>query len=186
MKLPRLSVHAVVLAILGASFPAHATQYWDKAALIGDFFKGAKTVPHYTRVELTDADAKAIGTTLGTDPPKRVWNFYTAEDDHSRRLGYAVLDSEVGLHEPIDLGVRFDVSGKVDRVEIVEYREAYGDEVRSERFRKQFVGKSAGDPIIAGRDIDIVTGATYSSKSVALGVKRDVLVLQTALKNGSL
>ena len=40
------------------------------------------------------------------------------------------------------------------------YREAYGDQVRSERFREQFVGKTARDPITAGQDIDIISGAT--------------------------
>jgi hypothetical protein len=64
--------------------------------------------------------------------------------------------------------------------------EPYGDEVRSDRFRAQFQGKTAGDPITAGKDIDIVSGATISSRSMALGVKRDALILQTALKNGSL
>jgi Na+-translocating ferredoxin:NAD+ oxidoreductase subunit G len=46
------------------------------------------------------------------------------------------------------------------------------------------VGKTAADPIVAGKDISIVSGASISSKSVALGVKRDTLVLQAALKNG--
>ena len=46
------------------------------------------------------------------------------------------------------------------------------------------LGKTAADPIVAGRDVDIISGATYSSKAMALGVKRGALVLQTALKNG--
>jgi Na+-translocating ferredoxin:NAD+ oxidoreductase RnfG subunit len=101
-----------------------------------------------------------------------------------RRTGYAILDAEIGLHEPIDFGVRFDDKGSVERLEIMAFREPYGDGVRAERFRAQFVGKTARDPITAGQDIDIVSGATLSSRSVALGVKRDALILASALRNG--
>ena len=76
------------------------------------------------------------------------------------------------------------LTGAVQRVEIREYREPYGDEVRGQRFRDQFVGKTANDAMIAGKDIDIISGATYSSKAMALGVKRGALVLQAALKSG--
>jgi Na+-translocating ferredoxin:NAD+ oxidoreductase RnfG subunit len=183
MRLSRFSVHAVTLALLGVAFPAHATQYWDKRALLGDFFKGAKSViPH--EVPLPAADVAAIEKKLGVPLGKQTWNIYVGEDANQKRLGYAVLDAELGLHELIDFGVRFDGKGTVERVEIIEFREPYGDQVRFPTFRQQFVGKTANDAITAGRDINIITGASISSKSVALGVKRDVLVLQAALKNG--
>jgi hypothetical protein len=188
MKIPRLSLPAgLLLAVLGAALPAHATDYWTNGELLADFFQTAKNPGRkvgYKAFTLSDADAAEIGKKLGADV-KKSWSIYVAEEgDPRKRLGYAVLDAEIGLHEPIDFGVRFGLGGAVERVEIRAYREAYGDEVRSERFRKQFVGKTAGDPIVAGRDVDIISGATFSSKAMALGVKRDALVLQAALKNG--
>jgi len=186
MKIPRFSVLAgLLLAVLGAALPAHATDYWTNEALLADFFKAGKSPRvRYKPVTLSDAEAAEIGKKLGA-PVKKTWSVYVAEEaEDKKRLGYALLDQEIGLHEPIDFGVRFGVGGAVERVEIRAYREAYGDEVRQERFRKQFVGKTAGDPIVAGKDVDIISGATYSSKAMALGVKRDALVLQTALKNG--
>lgn len=185
MKLPRLSVHAVVLIILGTAFPAHATQYWDKAALLGDFFKGATSVP-YKRVTLSAAEVVAIEKNLHANLGKQSFNIYFGEDVNKKRLGYAVLDAELGLHDLIDFGVRFDLKGRVERVEIVEYREPYGEQVKEPSYRNQFVGKTAKDPITIGQDINIITGASISSKSVALGVKRNVLVLETALTNGHL
>ncbi len=182
MTLRISSLAVLVVAVLGAALPAHAAEYWTPKSLLGEYFKTAKSVsPH--KFTLSDAAAAEITKKLGADV-KKTWNIYIGEDDQQRRTGYALLDAEVGLHEPIDFGVRFNEKGAVDRLEIMAYREAYGDEVRAERFRKQFVGKTAGDPITAGKDIDIISGATYSSKSVALGVKRDTLVLQAALKNG--
>ncbi len=174
---------ALLLALLGAAVPAHATEYWNITKLLTDFFPGTDHVKS-TPLTLSDADAAVIEQKLGV-PVKRSWSVYYGLIG-DKRTGYAVRDAEIGLHEPIDFGVRFGLGGGVERVEIMAYREPYGDEVRQERYRKQFVGKTAADPIIAGRDIDIISGATYSSKSVALGVKRDTLVLDFALKNGRL
>ena len=183
MKILRVSVQAgLLLAALGAALPAHATEYWTNGDLLRDFFSTAKKVGPRS-FTLSDAEAAEIGKKLGASV-KKDWVVYAAEDGNQKRLGYALLDAEIGLHEPIDFGVRYGLGGAVERVEIRAYREAYGDEVRGERFRRQFVGKTASDPIVAGRDVDIISGATFSSKAMALGVKRDTLVLQAALKNG--
>jgi Na+-translocating ferredoxin:NAD+ oxidoreductase subunit G len=185
MRNPRLSAPlGLLLAALAFALPAHATEYWTKSALLAEFFKAPGGKVAYRAVTLTDADVAEIGKKLGAKLEKNAWTVYVAQDGDGKRVGYAILDHEIGLHEAIDYGVRFGLNGAVDRVEIREYREAYGDEVRSERFRKQFVGKTANDPIVAGRDIDIVSGASYSSRALALGIKRDALILQAALKTG--
>jgi Na+-translocating ferredoxin:NAD+ oxidoreductase RnfG subunit len=187
---PRLGLVAL-LAVLGLALPAAAAEYWSAKSVLGSFFKGVAQPSKVTfkHVVLSDAEATEIGKQLGTGPVKRDWSIYFTQTDDKRdeRFGLAIVgDNEIGLHEPIDFAVHFSSAGAVDRVEIMAYREAYGEEVRSERFRQQFVGKTARDAITAGKDIDVVSGASYSSKSVALGVKRDTLVLSTALKNGAL
>ena len=68
------------------------------------------------------------------------------------------------------------------RQEIVVYREARGDEVRDERFRAQFVGKSARDAIDTDQDIQAVSGATISSRAMAVGVKRAVVLFDELVK----
>ena len=177
----------LLLALLGAALPAHAAEYWTNGDLLADFFQTARNPGRKVRYKpftLGDAEAAEIGKKLGA-AVKKSWSIYAAEEGEDRkRLGYALLDAEIGLHEPIDFGVRFGLGGGVERVEIRAYREAYGDEVRGERFRRQFVGKTASDPIVAGRDVDIISGATFSSKAMALGVKRDALILKAALKSG--
>jgi Na+-translocating ferredoxin:NAD+ oxidoreductase subunit G len=181
---PRLAhlATATALACLAAALPAYGATYWTVPTVLKSFFERSKKVG-YRKVSLSDADADEIAKKLGASI-KRDWVVYVAESD-GRHDGYA-KDEERGMHEPIDFAVKFSASGAVDRIEILEYREAYGDEVRGDRFRAQFKGKTASDPITAGKDIDIVSGASISSRSVALGVKRDALVLQLALKRGIL
>lgn len=177
-------ITGALIALGCFTVPAHATDYWTPKALLGEFFKGSKKVAP-KRVTLTEADAADIARKLGTEPSKlkRTWSIYVGEAD-DKRTGYAMLDAEIGLHDLMDIGVRFDDKGRVERMEIMAFREPYGDGVRADRFRNQFVGKGPGDAIVAGRDIDIVSGATLSSRAAAVMVKRDALVLQAALKNG--
>lgn len=164
--------------------PAIAQVYWTVPAVLKSFFAKSTKVG-FKSVTLTDAQAKEIGKQLGTGPVKKDWTVYVASSDGgAKRDGFALVDDEKGMHEPIDFAVQFGRDGCVERVEILVYREPYGDEVRQARYRDQFKGKCARDPITAGRDIDIVSGASISSKSVAFGVKRDTLVLQAAVGNG--
>jgi electron transport complex protein RnfG len=172
---------AIGVAALLVAVPASAARYWTKEGVLKDFFRSAGKVS-YRHVTLSDAAAAGIARSIGATSVKHEWDVYVSD----RQDGFAVLDVEKGMHEPIDFAVRFRPNGAVDRVEIVEYREPYGDEVRAKRFRDQFLGKTASDPIAVGKDIDIVSGASISSRSIAIGVKRDALIVQQALKSGAL
>jgi len=57
-------------------------------------------------------------------------------------------------------------------VEILEYRETYGDQVRNEAWRAQFTGKTHAAPLKLGTDIQNISGATLSSRHITDGVKR--------------
>jgi electron transport complex protein RnfG len=181
-RVARLAAAGVISGVLVA-LPASGATYWTVPGVLKSFFAQSKRVS-YRKLSLNASDAANIAEKSGA-AVKREWVVYTAESD-GKPDGYAIKDEEKGMHEPIDFAVKFTTSGAVERIEIMEYREAYGDEVRGDRFRAQFKGKTASDPITAGRDIDIVSGASISSRSVALGVKRDALILELALKSGNL
>lgn len=177
----RALVPVLALAAIAVALPAAAARYWTPTGVLVAFFPQAEKITH-RKITLTDAQAASIAKTIGQSSVKKEWSIYFAQG----KEGFAVLDTEKGMHEPIDFAVRFSPSGAVERIEILEYREAYGDEVRRERFREQFRGKTASDPITVGKDIDVVSGASISSRSIAIGVKRDALVLQAAIKSGAL
>lgn len=82
--------------------------------------------------------------------------------------GFAVVVEEIGQHEPITFGIATDAAGRVVRVEVMAYKEAYGGEIRSPRFLSQFVGLPA-KPI---DDVDAISGATLSVKSSKRAVTR--------------
>jgi hypothetical protein len=86
--------------------------------------------------------------------------------------GFLFVDAVIGKHDLINYAVALTNEGRVRQVEILEYREAYGGEVRGEAWRKQFVGRSHGDPVQIGRDILNISGATLSCQHVTDGVRR--------------
>jgi hypothetical protein len=89
-----------------------------------------------------------------------------------RVAGLFVFDRVIGKHLFIDYTVALDPGGRVQSVEILQYRESYGGEIRSPSWLAQFVGKTSSSPLEAGKDIRNISGATLSSMHVTEGVKR--------------
>lgn len=97
--------------------------------------------------------------------------------------GWLVIDEVVGKHEMITYAVALNAKGSILGIEILEYVESYGYEVAEAQWRKQFVGKTANDPIKLNQDIQNIGGATLSSKHLTDGVKRVTVLYDLALKN---
>ena len=89
-------------------------------------------------------------------------------------LGLLVVDHVIGKHLYIDYAVALAPGGRVQRVEILAYRESYGGEIRSPSWLAQFVGKTSGSALKVGSDIRNISGATLSCTHVTEGVKRIV------------
>ncbi len=96
---------------------------------------------------------------------------------------YFIVDEVVGKHEMITYAVGISPTGAVQGIEIMEYVESYGYEVADESWRKQFVGKTAEDPIKLKKDIENISGATLSSKHLTDGVKRIMVMYDLTLKS---
>lgn len=89
-------------------------------------------------------------------------------------LGFAQVRNVKGKDQPITFLVAVDPAGRLRDVDILVYREPYGGEVAYEPWRRQFRGKGADSPLIVGRDIQGISGATISVNAVTSGVRRAV------------
>ena len=96
--------------------------------------------------------------------------------------GWFLLDWVLGKHEYITFAVGLNSDGSVRGIEILDYREAYGYQVREASWRRQFVGKTAADPLELERDILNLSGATLSCRHVTEGVKRLLALYAEALR----
>ena len=98
---------------------------------------------------------------------------------------WLVVDEVIGKHEMITYAVAINPNGSIAGIEVLEYVESYGYEVAEAQWRKQFVGKTANDPIKLNQDIQNIGGATLSCKHLTDGVKRVTVLYNLALKNSN-
>ncbi len=99
-----------------------------------------------------------------------------------KATGWFMLDEVYGKHEFITYAVAIGVDGAVKGVEILDYRETHGGEVKNPKWRAQFTGKKAGDTLKLDEDIKNISGATLSCKHLTDGVKRLLATYEAALK----
>jgi Na+-translocating ferredoxin:NAD+ oxidoreductase RnfG subunit len=162
MRFRFLLMTPLALAVPAA---AYATQYLTAEQAQAVMFPGA-TFQADTRT-LTPEQAAAIAKASGEAPLSKMllaWRVSTG--------GWFIVDRVVGKHEFITFALGIDETGAVKDIEILDYRESYGDQVRGSAWRAQFKGKRSGAQLKLGADVKNISGATLSSKHVTDGVRR--------------
>ena len=162
------------------SAPAYAVTYYSVAQAQQTLFPQANAFVA-DALRLTPTQQAQIGKEAGTPQITSDQPVWRAMAD-GRQVGWFVEDEVIGKHELITYGVALDMNGAVLGVEILAYRESRGSEIRNPRWLAQFQGKHFGDPVTLGQDIANISGATYSCRHVAEGVKRILALYEAALK----
>ncbi|NDV16827.1 FMN-binding protein [Muricauda sp. TY007] len=85
-------------------------------------------------------------------------------------IGYVYVGVAPSLKKTFDYVVLFTPELSVKKSKILIYREDHGRQVGSQRWLKQFIGKKSGETLVYGEDIDGISGATVSAKSMTLAV----------------
>lgn len=166
----------VPVAALSAS-PLAATTYLTLEQAQTQLFPGQSLSA--LAIELSGEEAKTIEKASHTRVRERALKVWKAE-----KGGYFYLDQVIGKHELITYAVAISEEGQVTGLEILDYRETYGGEVREPKWRQQFVGKSLGAPLELEVDIANISGATLSSRNITLGVRRLLTTHALVLKKG--
>ena len=97
--------------------------------------------------------------------------------------GWLIIDEVLGKHEFITYACGIDAGGAVVGIEIMDYRETYGGDVRNGKWRRQFTGKTVASRLKLDDDIQNISGATLSSRHITDGVKRLLVTHELVLKN---
>jgi Na+-translocating ferredoxin:NAD+ oxidoreductase subunit G len=141
--------------------------------------------PQATRFEEKDlrytADqSRAIEKQSGVKTPRfnRAWLAHGSDG----LAGVLFLDHVIGKHEFIDYVVAFTPAGAVQQIEILEYRESHGGQIRGAKWRAQFRGKTSSAPLKLNKDVYNISGATMSCRHVTEGVRRVIATFELVLR----
>ena len=132
-------------------------------------------------IRLTAEESKAIEQKSGAKvraPESQIW----LARKGTNLIGSFLLDHVFGKHEVIEYAVALSPQGKVLQVEILEYREHYGGEIRNAKWREQFKGKTAGSKVKLNEDIYNISGATISCRNVTDGVRRVLATFELVVR----
>ena len=99
-----------------------------------------------------------------------------------KMIGWFFVDQVIGKHELITYALGLDADGSIRQVQIIEYLEAYGSQVRYPNWRDQFVVKTVASPLRLDSDIENITGATLSSRHLTDGIRRLLFLHQSILR----
>ena len=155
----------IPLASLAIVAPAHATVYLTVEQAPQLLFPGAEFVADNRTI--TPEQEREIERASGVSVRNRTLNLWRVSTG-----GWFIVDQVIGRHDNIPYAIGLDADGAVRGIEILEYRESYGGQIREPLWRAQFIGKRNGAPLALKRDIQNISGATLSCRHIADGVKR--------------
>ena len=92
--------------------------------------------------------------------------------DGDNLIGTVVIVNEDGKEGPLQVLVAFTREGSIYDMGFTVFGEDKGKTAMNWSFVKQFIDKKTSDKLVLGDDIDGISGATWTSESVANAVKR--------------
>jgi Na+-translocating ferredoxin:NAD+ oxidoreductase RnfG subunit len=170
----------VVTAIVAPAQVTVAATYLSVEAAQRALFPAAQSFDELTLAP-SAAQLAAIAAAAGVQAQHgelRVW----AARSGNVVLGHVFVDNVIGREDFITYAVGIDAHGALLPVEILDYRESHGGEIRNKRWLAQFEGRAAESDLAFRTDIKNIAGATLSSEHVTAGVRWLLALWQTAVQ----
>jgi len=87
-------------------------------------------------------------------------------------IAFAFLDNVIGKSMPITFLVVLNINGNIINTNVIKYREAYGGEVSNKGWLRQFESRNKDSSYEINKNIDGISGATISVKSISKGIQK--------------
>jgi hypothetical protein len=173
----RPAYYVIPLALITAPTAVYASIYLTVDEAQQKMFPGQTLTKDFRT--LTGDQIKAIRKDSGQSPLSDTLNLWRVEGG-----GWFIVDKVIGKHEFITYAVGLDVNGAVKDIEVLEYNEAYGGQVRDAGWLQQFFGKTDEAKLKLGRDVKNISGATLSCKHITDGMRRILATYQVVIAHG--
>ncbi len=164
----RLSITLTVVAIISASLLTYI--HGVTAPIIAE----RQEAEYRQALELFFPDFESFETEKLDDD-----YFDLIYDRSGNLIGIMSTIQQQGYDGYITYNLALDGTGKILGLLIISHSETpgIGDIIATDSFKEQFIGKSFTDPITAGEDVDVISGATVSTAALINSVRRVVGVI---------
>jgi len=120
---------------------------------------------------LSDEDKKGLALVVENFDDTSFTFYYGKTADGTLEKACNVVNQK-GKEGPITVGVCFSSVGMILSVVVLAHQEEHGKSIAEQTFLKQFKGKKMSDAFIVGKDIDGISGATWSSKYMSEAIRK--------------
>jgi len=172
-RLAKIVATAALMSSAPAVLAETSTRERVRRVLAARFSSSHRVAPEELRLE-PEARAR-IERRLGAPLDREGYTFFVARTG-GRVDGYALVDRERSRFDWYHFAVFLYPRGAVTSVDVLRYPAPRGGEIRSRGFLRQFEGRSATSSFRPGGEVDMITGASISSRSLCRGVERAVLL----------
>lgn len=126
-------------------------------------------------VNVSGEQSSGFMDTYGVDTEGN-YTVYNGTTSDGGIMGSVIVVAQAGKEGPLQVLVAIDPDGTAYDVGFTIFGEDKGKPAMKWTFLQQFIGTTADQPVEIGEDIDGISGATWTSTSVATAVKRALAV----------
>lgn len=133
---------------------------------------------------LSKSEKKQLQKRLHRRLPERGYLAYLARDAQGNPIGLAIVTAEVGKTEPFFLLLAIDLEGAILDIELLEYREPRGDEIRRRSYLDRYEDVNMSNVRKKLNRIPVIPGATLSCNAVKRAVRKTLVLHALYVREG--
>ncbi|WP_368293002.1 4Fe-4S binding protein [Dehalobacter sp. TBBPA1] len=97
-----------------------------------------------------------------------------SKDGKEEKIGYVVIEQAVAYGGPIKMVTGINLQGKIVGTVIAAHKDtpSFINNILDQKYLERFIGKDITDPLSINRDIDRISGATFSTRGIAKAVSQ--------------
>jgi Na+-translocating ferredoxin:NAD+ oxidoreductase RnfG subunit len=135
------------------------------------------TLPTEMSLQYQSGKFYTISTTTVTQTAKYV---YLGKVNTCRAGGCSIKREQPNdsSSEFFEYFIVFDSTGTIRQVKIYNYQATHGHEITSKNWLKQFINYKGGENLLAGKNIDAISGATISVDAITFDIEYQTIFLK--------
>ena len=166
---------SIATIVIASTISLVGEEYLSREEALKLAFPNADSFKIHRMIATKDQRAQ-LSEKLNVRLPSRFFKYYKVERN-GELIGRAIAEEADGKYHPFEYLLSVDKDNKIRTVEVMNYHEKYGFEVKQETFTKQFKGLNVSNMKKTAKDIRIISGATISCRSLIESVKRQLVYL---------